>query len=244
MKPVLVANIHVLRGQAFLCAYLYDGNYVIARILAPATEMPLTKKMREVVWANCDDLPPFDVWTSDDSIYLACLTASDITGHFKTQEETSETLRGFEDEKIQAALIDVYELKDPNEITQTKQLPKWRTVLISWMRKLLEKLEGKRKMFKWKLYEEYKEQDKKALELQERYIQKVKDAKEGVTSAVVAYEDILKKEFAGESVATQKKKALSDIDKARTAIQVAEEEAKQAHDYAAAELQGVLVGQN
>lgn len=93
-------------------------------------------------------------------------------------------------------------------------------------------------MFKWKLYEDYKEQDKKALELTERYAQKVKDAKEGVTAAVVAYEDVLKEEFAGESVATQKKKAISDIDKARAALQVAEEEVKQANDYAAEELQG------
>ncbi|MGM2670762.1 hypothetical protein ACS2QR_22760 [Bacillus cereus group sp. Bce026] len=93
-------------------------------------------------------------------------------------------------------------------------------------------------MFKWELYEEYKVQDRKANELVEQYAQKVKDAKEGVTATVVAYEDILKKEFAGESVATQKKKALSDIDKARTALQVAEEEARQAHGYATAELQG------
>ncbi|HFU7057686.1 TPA: hypothetical protein ACGN81_004769 [Bacillus cereus] len=92
----------------------------------------------------------------------------------------------------------------------------------------------------WKLYEEYKKQDEKALELTERYAQKVQEAKAGVTAAVVAYEDVLKKEFAGESVATQKKKALSDIDKARAALQVAEEEAKQANDYAEQELQGSI----
>lgn len=93
-------------------------------------------------------------------------------------------------------------------------------------------------MFKWELYEDYKKQDEKANELQERYAQKVKDAKEGVTATTAAYEDILKKEFAGESVATQKKKALSDIDKARAALEVAEAEEKQAYDYAMEELQG------
>ncbi|PEF24962.1 hypothetical protein [Bacillus pseudomycoides] len=92
----------------------------------------------------------------------------------------------------------------------------------------------------WKLYEEYKKQDEKALALTERYAQKVKDAKEGVAAAVLAYEDVLKKEFAGESVATQKKKAVSDIEKARAALQVAEEEAKQANDYAEQELQGSI----
>ncbi|PGY17261.1 hypothetical protein [Bacillus cereus] len=101
--------------------------------------------MREVVWANCDALPAFDVWTSDESIYLACLTASDITGHLKAQEETSETFRGIEDARTQEALIDLYELKDPNEKEQQKQLPKWRTVLISWMRKLIKKLEEETK---------------------------------------------------------------------------------------------------
>ncbi|WP_255259380.1 hypothetical protein [Bacillus toyonensis] len=97
------------------------------------------------MWSNCDDLPAFDIWTSTDSIYLACLAAPDMTGHFKTQEDTSETLRGFEDARTQEALIDLYELKDPNEKEQQKQLPKWRTVLISWMCKLIEKLEGETK---------------------------------------------------------------------------------------------------
>ncbi|HDR6270998.1 TPA: hypothetical protein QCU37_004596 [Bacillus cereus] len=95
-------------------------------------------------------------------------------------------------------------------------------------------------MFKWELYEEYKKQDEKANELQERYAQKVKDAKEGVAAAVEVYEDILKKEFAGENVATQKKTALSNIDKARAALQVAEGEEKQAYDYAVEELSGSI----
>ncbi|ACJ78570.1 MULTISPECIES: hypothetical protein [Bacillus cereus group] len=92
----------------------------------------------------------------------------------------------------------------------------------------------------WKLYEDYKKQDEKALALTERYAQKVKDAKEGVTAAVVAYEDVLKKEFAGGSVATQKKKAQSDIDKARAALEFAEKEEKQANEYAEQELQGKI----
>ncbi|HHP5664240.1 TPA: hypothetical protein ACSC6G_004577 [Bacillus paranthracis] len=144
MKPILVANIHELRGQAFLCAHLYDGNYVIAQITAPVAEMPLAKKMRDIVWSNCD-VPTFEVHTSTEELYIACLSEDDINAHFKAQEDTSETLRGFEDEKIQAALIDLYELKDPNEKEQQKQLPKWRTVLISWMRKLIKKLEGETK---------------------------------------------------------------------------------------------------
>lgn len=145
MRPLMVVNIHKLRGRPFLCAYVYDDNYLLAQVITPATEMPLTKKMREVVWANCEDLPAFDVWTSDESIYLACLTASDITGHFKAQEETSETFRGIEDARTKEALIDLYELKDPNEKEQQKQLPKWRAVLISWMRKLIKKLEEETK---------------------------------------------------------------------------------------------------
>jgi len=141
----MVVNIHKLRGRPFLCAYVYDDNYLIAQVISPIEEKPLTKQLREIVWSNCDDLPAFDIWTSTDSIYLACLAAPDMTGHFKTQEDTSETLRGFEDARTQEALIDLYELKDPNEKEQQKQLPKWRTVLISWMCKLIEKLEGETK---------------------------------------------------------------------------------------------------
>ncbi|KEK25168.1 hypothetical protein [Bacillus gaemokensis] len=90
----------------------------------------------------------------------------------------------------------------------------------------------------WELYEKYKAQDDKALEFTERYAQKVRDAKESVAAAVVVYEDVLRKGFAGESVGTQKKKALGDIDKAKAALQVAEKEASQANEYAEQELQG------
>lgn len=144
----MVVNIHELQGRSFLCAYVYDDNYLTAQVIAPIEEKPLTKQLRQIVWANCNDLPAFDVWTSTDSIYLACLAAPDMTGHFKTQAETSETLRGFEDEKMQTALIDIYKLEDPNETEkqiQAKQLPKWRTVLISCMYKLIERLEGETK---------------------------------------------------------------------------------------------------
>ncbi|MCU5497389.1 hypothetical protein OCF63_05235 [Bacillus wiedmannii] len=141
----MVCNVHELRGALFLCAYVYDDNYLLAQIISPLEEKSLVEKMREIVWSNCDDLPSFDVWTSTEDIYLACLPAPDITGHFKTQEDTSETLRGFEDERTQTALIDVYELKDPNEITQIKQIPKWRTILIEWLRKGIKLLEGETK---------------------------------------------------------------------------------------------------
>ncbi|MBJ3792009.1 hypothetical protein I8J38_26170, partial [Bacillus sp. OA1] len=77
--------------------------------------------------------------------YLACLGETDITGHDKTKEDTSETFRHVEDERTQTALIDVYELKDPNEITQIKQIPKWRTILTEWLRKGIKLLEGETK---------------------------------------------------------------------------------------------------
>ncbi|MGG3756227.1 hypothetical protein ABEW49_21675 [Bacillus anthracis] len=144
-KPLLVVNIHELRGRAFLCAHLYDGNFVIAQIIAPVEEMSLARKMRDIVWSNCDDLPSFEVHTSTEEIYIACLSENDMTAHFKVQEDTRETIRDFEDAKTKEALIDLYELKDPNEKEQQKQLPKWRTVLISWMHKLIKKLEGETK---------------------------------------------------------------------------------------------------
>ncbi|KEK25169.1 hypothetical protein [Bacillus gaemokensis] len=145
MRPLMVCNVHELWGRSFLYAYVYDDNYLLAQIISPVEDEPIAKKIREIVWSNCDDLPAFDVWTSTESIYLACLGEPDMTGHFKTQEDTSETFRSFEDEKMQIALIDMYELKDPNEIKQIKQIPKWRTVLIEWLRKGIQLLEGETK---------------------------------------------------------------------------------------------------
>lgn len=141
----MVCNVHELWGRSFLCAYVYRNNELLAQITAPLEEKPLVEKLREIVWCNCDDLPSFDVWTCTEDIYLACLGAPDITGHFKTQEDTSETLRGFEDERTQTALIDVYELKDPNEIKQVKPIPKWRSLLIELLRKGIKLLEGNTK---------------------------------------------------------------------------------------------------
>ncbi|WP_426950467.1 hypothetical protein [Bacillus mycoides] len=145
MRPLIVANVHELRGKYFLVAYLYRDNALLAKIIAPLEEKPLAEKLREIVYLNCEDFPSFDVWTSTEDIYLACLGTPDIMGHYKTQEDTSETLRCFEDERTQTALIDVYELKDPNEITQIKSIPKRRTVLIEWLRKGIKLLEGNTK---------------------------------------------------------------------------------------------------
>ncbi|MEH6891316.1 hypothetical protein V7024_16735 [Bacillus sp. JJ864] len=89
----------------------------------------------------------------------------------------------------------------------------------------------------WKLYEDYKIQGVKALEFVESYAQKVRDAKEGVTAAVAAYEDTLNREFSGESIGAKKAKALENIEKANAALEVAEKEASKAYDYAAKELQ-------
>ncbi|HEF1903749.1 TPA: hypothetical protein R9Y97_003063 [Bacillus cereus] len=141
MRPLLVADMYELRGKSFLVAYLYRDGTLLTQVILLLEEKPLAEKLREIVCVNCEDFPSFDVWTSTEDIYLACLGEPDIMGHYKTQEDTSETLRCFEDERTQTALIDVYELKDPNEIIQIKPIPKWRTVLIEWLRKGIKILE-------------------------------------------------------------------------------------------------------
>ncbi|EEK48049.1 hypothetical protein ABE42_28720 [Bacillus thuringiensis] len=98
---------------------------------------------------------------------------------------------------------------------------------------------GKYKV-EWKLHEEFKKQDKKALEFIAEYQQKVQAAKENVTAATVAYEAILQREFAGEEVAAEKQEALDNIDKGRAAVKVAEEEHSKANDYANEHLRGKI----
>ncbi|HGA0508844.1 TPA: hypothetical protein ACIQMB_004267 [Bacillus pacificus] len=138
MRPVLVTNIHKLRGKSFLYSFLYVNNVLVAQTAAPLEAVPLTRKLREIVWSNCDDLPAFDVFTSTEAVYKACISESDITGHYKTEDETSETRRYHEDEVVQTALIEIYELEDPNE----KQMPKWRKKLIGMLQKCIRLLEG------------------------------------------------------------------------------------------------------
>ncbi|MEH6892244.1 hypothetical protein V7024_21765 [Bacillus sp. JJ864] len=141
MRPVLVTNVHKLRGKSFLYSFLYVNNVLVAQTAAPLEAKPLARKLREIVYCNCEDLPAFDVWTSTEAVYKACISETDITGHFKTGEETSETRRYYEDEIVQTALIDIYKLKDPNE----KQMLKWREKLISMLRKCIRLLEGNTK---------------------------------------------------------------------------------------------------
>ncbi|MGH1281964.1 hypothetical protein [Bacillus basilensis] len=138
MRPILVTNVHKLRGKSFLYAFLYVDNVLVTQIAAPLEAQPLARKLREIVWSNCDELPAFDVHTCTDAVYKACISESDITGHYKTEDETSETRRYHEDEVVQTALIDIYELKDPNE----KQMPKWRKKLIEMLQKCIRLLEG------------------------------------------------------------------------------------------------------
>ncbi|MGQ0414400.1 hypothetical protein ACT4UL_00105 [Bacillus sp. HC-TM] len=92
----------------------------------------------------------------------------------------------------------------------------------------------------WKLYDEFSVQNDKAHEFIAGYREKVQAAKEDVTAATLAYEDILKQEFAGKKVATQKKAALAEIEKAQAALRIAEDEYSKAKDYAMANLAGTI----
>ena len=146
MRTLVVCNVHELRGVRFLCTYIYEDNYVIAQNILPLRDEPIEEKIRTIVIMNCDDVSAFDVHTSTEDVYKACLRAPDIMCHYKAPEETSETIKGFEDERTQAALIDIYGLQEeqPEEV-QTKHIPKWRENLISLLRKCIRLLEGKPK---------------------------------------------------------------------------------------------------
>ena len=92
----------------------------------------------------------------------------------------------------------------------------------------------------WKLYDEFSVQNDKAHEFIAVYREKIQAAKEDVTAATLAYEEILNQEFVGKKVATQKKAALDNIDKARAAVKVAEDEYTKANDYAMTKLAGTI----
>ncbi|MEH7539769.1 hypothetical protein [Bacillus thuringiensis] len=138
MRPLLVANIHEIRGTSFLYAFLYDDNVLLTQFAAPIDEKQLAEKMRSIVWDNCSDQPAFDVWTNTEAIYTACLSESDMTGHFKTKEATGETLRCYEDKEMRDIFVEIYELEDP----KIEKLPKWREKLISLLQKCIKLLEG------------------------------------------------------------------------------------------------------
>lgn len=92
----------------------------------------------------------------------------------------------------------------------------------------------------WKLYDEFTVQNDKAHEFIGTYREKVQSAKDDVTVAMQAYEEILKQEFAGKKVDAKKKVALADIEKAKAALKVAEGEYTKANDYAMTNLAGTI----
>ncbi|QWH19213.1 hypothetical protein EXW62_19790 [Bacillus mycoides] len=92
----------------------------------------------------------------------------------------------------------------------------------------------------WKMIQEFDRQGEKAHEMQARYTQKVEDAKAVVREETVKYEMLLRKEFEGEDVAVEKEKALTDIEKAKAAVKVAEEESHKAYTYSNEYLHGKI----
>ncbi|WP_020062788.1 hypothetical protein [Bacillus sp. 123MFChir2] len=92
----------------------------------------------------------------------------------------------------------------------------------------------------WKLYDEFSVQHDKAHEFIAGYREKVQAAKNDVTAATQAYEEILNQEFVGKKVDAKKKAALADIEKAKAALKVAESEYTKANDYAMTNLAGTI----
>lgn len=90
----------------------------------------------------------------------------------------------------------------------------------------------------WELIKKYSTQHKKAQEMQARYDQKVHEADAEIREATIKYEMLLRREFEGEDVAAAKQNALEDIEKAKAAYEVAQEESGKAYKYSREYLHG------
>ncbi|MGN4445815.1 hypothetical protein ACTFOB_12970 [Bacillus cereus group sp. MYBK79-1] len=93
---------------------------------------------------------------------------------------------------------------------------------------------------KWDLLDDFHTQDEKANEIKARYAEKVEDARQKVVDARTKYEVTLQREFAGESVAIEKKKAIADVERAEAALRLAEEEQTKAINYARTYASGTI----
>lgn len=92
----------------------------------------------------------------------------------------------------------------------------------------------------WELMQKFETQYEKAQEMKARYGQKVHDADAEIKEATVKYEMSLRREFEGEDVAAAKQKALEDIEKAKAAYEVAQEESGKAYKYSNEYLHGKI----
>jgi hypothetical protein len=136
MQPIITANIYEERGTPFLCCYLYgEDGYVKGNLVKPYVAAEAGVELRRLVWAHYDSLPSFDVHTSTDAVYLACLREEDIAAQYKA--DTTETQRLFEE--VRGSLADIYDLPP---IEQPKELSVWKQRVVSFLQKLIRRLEG------------------------------------------------------------------------------------------------------
>lgn len=136
MQPIITANIYEERGTPFLCCYLYgEDGYLKGNLVKPYVAAEVGGELRRLVYASCEGLPAFEVHTSTDAVYLACLREADIAAQFKA--DTTETLRLFEE--VRESLADIYDLPP---VEQPKELPVWKQRIVSFLQKLIRRLEG------------------------------------------------------------------------------------------------------
>lgn len=138
-RPVLVANIETLRGADFLVLVLFgaDGYKVAARIKPFEGRRQITKEARALL--DEYHVHYAEAWTYQATIWHALRDAEGIYPMFKHPLDVSCTSREVMD--VEEALIDVYGL-DERLPDAPRVLPKWKTVIIGVLTRIIQKLEG------------------------------------------------------------------------------------------------------
>ncbi len=137
MRPLIVSNVERLEATPFLVAILYgqDGQR-LDEMIFPFESYELALLIIQEL-AQRNGVKSFELWTSDNRLYLLSLQTPGIAGTIKHASDTIDTRRMVE---YNADILrELYEIKP---LIPKPPLPKWRAFLVRTIRKLLKIIEG------------------------------------------------------------------------------------------------------
>ncbi|MFT9848972.1 hypothetical protein [Aneurinibacillus sp. REN35] len=137
MRPLIIANVETIEASPFLVAVLYDQDgQRLDELILPFESYELSLLIiRELAERN--GVESFELWTSDNRLYLLSLQTPGVAGVIKHTSDTADTgyTIGYNADILK-------ELHDIKLLVTKPPLPRWRAFLVGAIRKILKQIEG------------------------------------------------------------------------------------------------------
>lgn len=134
LRWLIICNVEYIESTPFFAAILYDqeGQRLDELILPFESYELALLTVREL--ADRNGVESFELWTSDNRLYVLSLQTAGIAGVIKHASDTTDT--------SQMVKHNSEILKELYKLTLKPPLPKWRAFLVSILSKLIKQVEG------------------------------------------------------------------------------------------------------